>query len=491
MTLGVVLVAPTRAVRADDRAEPERSPPAPASEQRLATALDLGLYLAIGTAWYILDQTNERDREYDWSFATLKKKFVTREAFRFDDNTFGVNAPGHPIAGSLYFLSARSHGGNSLEAFAIASAGSAVWELGIEFQEVLSINDVITTSMGGAALGESFFQIGEFFRRAAPTPLNAILGTVLMGATPFLPWDHREPRTHHAFGASGYPVDMWHRIYVGAGVEMSRASAGAPERAAALLDAGARVIDLADYGRVGTTDPTWLGRSLRADFHVRGTATPSGAEGLWLSAEAIWSGAYGRTLRADGGGLHGVEWLAGPSAIYDYQQRSVAAGRDRIEAVSPIGASGHAAVHLGASQLRFDASLHPVFAAVHSHAWEEIAGAAPEVPPAALGRDGYYFSLGARAALAAALEWGGWRLGASARAYALSSAEWMEVPAHASSIELADQRVAWEASIARDLAFGGMLARIALRNDAHWSRAQGAFVDGARPSMVLQLEHEL
>ncbi|HYX92086.1 MAG TPA: DUF3943 domain-containing protein [Myxococcaceae bacterium] len=493
VTLATLLVGQAGTAQAEGEADtPLSMRETEAFHQRLATALDLGFYMAIGTVWYLLDDVNVRDRQYDWSFTTLKKKFLTREAFRFDDNTFGVNAPGHAIAGSLYFLSARTHGASTLEASATALLGSTAWELAVEYREVLSLNDVITTSVGGVALGETFFQVGEFFRRSKPTLVNRVLGVFLMGPSPLLPWDHRPPSAQHTLDSGGYPEDMWRRIHIGGGAELSRAAARAPWRSSALVDAHARTVDLAEYGHPGTSDPRWIGRALLADLHVRAAASPSGFDGLWLSAEALWSGMYGKTLRDQGGGPRGIEWLAGLSAIYDYHQMSPDHGRDRLEAVSPIGAFGHAAVHLGAPQLRFDASVYPVFAAVHSHAWQEIATDAREAAPDSLERDGYYFSMGTRAAGAIALEWGGWRVGASARGYALSSAEWMEVPAHASRMLLSDRRLSWEASLARNLMFAGMFAEVAVRNDAWWSRAENfSSVGAAPPSVVLQILHEL
>jgi hypothetical protein len=71
----------------------------------------------------------------------------------FDQDCFTVNEIGHPYHGSLYFTAARSNGLGFWESAAGTVLGSASWELFGE-TELPSINDIISTTMGGVVLGE-------------------------------------------------------------------------------------------------------------------------------------------------------------------------------------------------------------------------------------------------------------------------------------------------------------------------------------------------
>jgi hypothetical protein len=73
--------------------------------------------------------------------------------FEWDDNQFKTNQLAHPYHGSMYFCAARANGFDYWESIPFAFAGSIQWEY---FGEVHhpSINDWISTSVGGTAVGE-------------------------------------------------------------------------------------------------------------------------------------------------------------------------------------------------------------------------------------------------------------------------------------------------------------------------------------------------
>ena len=63
---------------------------------------------------------------------------------------------------------------NPLESFVFTFASSYFWEFVVEFREVVSVNDMIATPVGGFSIGESMFQLGRFFRSQRPTFFNKI-----------------------------------------------------------------------------------------------------------------------------------------------------------------------------------------------------------------------------------------------------------------------------------------------------------------------------
>jgi hypothetical protein len=72
------------------------------------------------------------------------------------DNNFH-NWVGHPYAGAFYYNMLRSQGGTVLQSFGFAAFQTVMWEYVIEsWAEQPSIQDLITTPIMGAVLGELF-----------------------------------------------------------------------------------------------------------------------------------------------------------------------------------------------------------------------------------------------------------------------------------------------------------------------------------------------
>jgi len=79
----------------------------------------------------------------------------------WDDNNFQVNQIGHPLQGSLYYSLARANGFGYLGGLAWTTAGSIHWEYFME-TEPPALNDLVTTRMGGAMLGEVTWRLAEY-----------------------------------------------------------------------------------------------------------------------------------------------------------------------------------------------------------------------------------------------------------------------------------------------------------------------------------------
>jgi hypothetical protein len=78
--------------------------------------------------------------------------------WEWDRDEYFTNQFGHPYQGSIYHAAARSNGFNFYEAMLFDAFGSAYWELFYE-TNAPSINDLISTTLGGAALGEMFHRL--------------------------------------------------------------------------------------------------------------------------------------------------------------------------------------------------------------------------------------------------------------------------------------------------------------------------------------------
>lgn len=105
------------------------------------------------TARYVL--------EADYAYIGLDTMSANFEAgFEWDADGFPINQIGHPYQGALYHGGARSAGLGFWASLPYTFLGSLQWELFME-REHPSYNDLITTSIGGIALGEVLFRLSS------------------------------------------------------------------------------------------------------------------------------------------------------------------------------------------------------------------------------------------------------------------------------------------------------------------------------------------
>jgi hypothetical protein len=99
----------------------------------------------------------------DYAFAHISPSSMADNlggGWVWDEDQFSINQFGHPYQGSFYFSSARYHGHNFYGSTAFTMLGSLQWEYFME-AEPPSYNDLITTTLGGAMLGEISFRLSN------------------------------------------------------------------------------------------------------------------------------------------------------------------------------------------------------------------------------------------------------------------------------------------------------------------------------------------
>lgn len=130
----------------------------------------------------------------------------------YDDDVFAVNQFAHPYGGSGLFLTARSSGLGFWTSTGYAFVGSLLWETLME-NEPPSINDQITTSIGGAFIGEALHRWGRAVLHGGgeePSIGRRVLSAVIdpMGTTNRVVfgdhWKRVPPPIVHSYMAAGW-----------------------------------------------------------------------------------------------------------------------------------------------------------------------------------------------------------------------------------------------------------------------------------------------
>lgn len=171
----------------------------------------------LGTAYYWLDPLANAP---SWDDPSLGDK-LSGEAVSFDDNLTSTNFVWHPLAGTSIYGFSRLSGLGVPAAFGYAAASSLVWEYLLEWREKVSINDMIFTPFGGAALGEFFFHLSGY---VSSTPWNSSFGNKMARYTIGLPhWLHSDvtppvPTTGLPPDALGFSSAYWHVFGAGYGL---------------------------------------------------------------------------------------------------------------------------------------------------------------------------------------------------------------------------------------------------------------------------------
>ena len=126
------------------------------------------------------------DESYSYiSWETFRDNL--RDSFDFDRTAYFANFYNHPYHGGLYFSCGRANGLDYWGSALCAFGGSLMWETLMESNKP-SINDLVTTTLGGCVIGETTFRLseqvrsndarglGRIWREAAAFLLNPISG---------------------------------------------------------------------------------------------------------------------------------------------------------------------------------------------------------------------------------------------------------------------------------------------------------------------------
>lgn len=385
----------------------------------LRGAAEMAIALGGGTAWYWID----RERQVaDWDYPSWKQR-VTLEAWRFDNNPFGINFIWHALSGSGFHVWSRANDFGLLGSAGVGFATSMAWEYFLEFREKISVNDALVTTGAGIAIGEFVHWLGRY--------ANSAPGDDSFARTAFR-WTLGLPRAAHdeldhqslfrgdaAVDDLGFSADIWHRFDLDYGLALARSSVvqgSDPERDSATFHQvrfEGRLAAMPGYLRPGRFRRFFTDGNLPS-LALEITSDRSGGTGVDLFADTVLLGEHRQSIPAPGESGIGHAFTLGSSIAYRYRRQALGQFEDRLGILHLPGAAidGHLVGRRW--RLRVSARLHGDFAGIHAlpyHRWKE---ANPDVvEKTILRKQGYYYGWGGSGRLAVELNLPRLSLGAS------------------------------------------------------------------------------
>lgn len=417
------------------------------SKKRFGRALltGVGHFAYSVSSYYVREDVMKEDWEYQFTWEDQRKRFLFMDGMRFDSNTFAFNWT-HSLAGALYYNYARTNFMNPLESFLYSTASSYFWEFLVEFREVVSINDSISTPIGGLSYGEATFQLGRFFRSRRPTFLNRIARFISNPIMALNDWiDPNRAVNQYAF-----TDDYWYdaSIYMG-----PRFDTFETDESHSLFQLGfeSQLIHLPEYGAPGYSN-RYVGEVMFTQLDMEGTFNFKGLYSFNLFAKTTFFGYFKQNIRSvnqrtrnyknveildaensseneefedEGLGLAAVDQLdddlvgyslfLGISSAFDMTSKdpemldgeptashmtSALDREDKYSVINIIGPTLDFTLYQKGMHIRFTLDLYADFAMVHSHAFREFAkkhGSLPQTK-STLENHGYYYAFGFTAA---------------------------------------------------------------------------------------------
>jgi hypothetical protein len=405
LAIAATVVCLGRTAAAADGLQLELGPPEPERPTlRLRTAEEILFGLTIGTLWYFRNPVfNSVDFQLHWDEESWRRKLLTFDAVRFDDNIFQTNAASHARSGMGYYQVARGNGFGPWASLAIAFAASTFWEYVVEFQENPSLNDIVYTPVGGMVLGESTFRLGEMFRRSSGSVVNdlgAALFDPFTSINDLFAWRRRRPG--HSVDRFGLTTEMSHRLRLALGL-------GQTAGTVSLLSGESELASFRAYRRPGPqqiwTTPGALTAIDAVVALAPGPTLDSSRFLLWTSLMGRYDAAY---RRDQAGGLRGRGRFVGLAADYDYAWRRLDGTPDFFSRLG-VGPAIEQAWEEPPWALRLRSRLLYDFAMIGSLAYQMVPAAPDDGSlKSPLAKHGYYYAQGATIVTRLDASWSRW-----------------------------------------------------------------------------------
>lgn len=387
----------------------------PRTKNFLVASTEIAVSLGLGAVGYWnTKEINQVDWETDNFVESLRRKFVTGKAIKFDTNIYALNAPGHPLAGAGYFIFARTSNYNALESFLFALAGSSLWEVIVEYREGLSINDMIVTPVAGSVIGEVAYQLGYFFDTGAPTITNKILGAIFGGSARLNQWIlNNAPKRHQDTGKYGFRKDIWHEFQLYAAPEVMTGTQTEGSKTNIQLGLSTQIFKVPGHDQPGKAS-RWITDSVFTQLILQSSIGSQGLQDFQWLTQVAFAGYYKKSLEADPNGkLKGYSFFIGPSTAFDFRQRETGRFKDQVGVVNVLGSTMELVYYNNGVKIRALMDVFGDFGMIRSYAIDDYAQAqGMEGIKSVLREQKYYFAFGMTLAPKVEATYGRWGMGA-------------------------------------------------------------------------------
>lgn len=390
--------APLSPLFADDSpvagpVKPERKLIRPGKQALFAS---LGFLSFSTIRYWIQIQVNKPDWEYQLNFHDQWKRIFKLDGISFDDNAYELNWT-HSLAGGMYYHIARSSRLNMAQSLLATLACSTFWETVTEFKEVISINDEFMTVGGGVSLGETTFQLGDFFLKGDRTPFNRTMGWLFGFITRINRWVFRTPSpARTATDSLGFSLDYGHRFRFTTGVKSTRMAEGHGSNPELQGSVDLDLLHLTLAERQGSLHKTVKG-PIYTGFHFGTAATISGMNEYVLRTETHFAARVHQEMAAGvkGEAGEGYRWYLGAINSFELIWRRYAAFKDKLTLVRLLGPVFDYRWRRQSFSLHSQAAVSADVGLISSHAFDRWSDSHdPAGVKTTLRRWGYYYGVG-------------------------------------------------------------------------------------------------
>jgi hypothetical protein len=278
-----------------------------------------------------------------------------------------------------------------------------------------SINDMIVNPLGGLPIGETFFQLGQYFRRSSPNPFNVTAATLLSPLVTAHDLIEGRRRAFDAVDDLGLSREVWHRFTLAGGFGPTSYGEGTQREAKVALRT--ELVNIPGYGvPVNAASSPRLGAMTRLELELAFDQRELTVGRF--TTEALLGGLFRQRATRDEAGRRGLGWLLGLSSAFDFSVHRYPGLREDL--LAQIGIAGplvEASAFVGGLRLRARAQGYLDFAMVRPHVLDEFLQSTDNFRgiKSSLEWYGYYYALGPTLAARLSAEHGVLDGGAEAR----------------------------------------------------------------------------
>lgn len=389
-----------------------------ANKNYLKAGLELGALLGIGQALYFANHdAMAEDQEYtNKSFSDFKNRMFTLDQSGFDDNAISMNW-GHSYAGMLYYQAARNNAFSSKESFLVTLAASTIWEVFGEHREILSLNDQITTSVGGSIIGEVGYQISNMLKRRSGLSAKIVSAIVNpMGAINNWVSGKNMDAGHRNFSREyGFNGDNYEDINIVTGLTYLNNKETAQTKTLVELGLEAEVINLPieGEGRISSVIYDPMMAKLSINTHI----STDHIEDFHSVTKLVLAGYFNKNIIRDTNGkLKGHSFYIGAASKTEYRSRGEGHGDDFFAVVNVLGGTLDVHYFVNGIKMRFAIDMYGDFAMVRPYAVDAYQedGGTLWGGNTVLQRKNYYYGRGITNGLNFSIEKDKWKAGLDA-----------------------------------------------------------------------------